>query len=466
MNIYNTATTSVEEFRPSIKKEVKIYTCGPTVYDYQHVGNWFTYIRYDLLIRVLKAQGYSLKWIINITDVGHLVSDSDEGEDKLEKGARRERKTAKEIAKFYSADFIAGLKKLNITDPTFIPYASDNIDEQINLIKKLETAGYTYIIDDGVYFNVSKFPAYADFAHLSLKNQKSGSRVDYNSQKQNPYDFALWKFSPKTEKRDMEWPSPWGTGFPGWHIECSAMILKYLGETIDIHAGGIDHIPVHHTNEIAQSQAATGKQLANYWMHTNHILLNEIKLSKSLGNGVTLDDISSSGNEFEALRLLALESHYRTQSKFGWDLLDAAANRLKGYRAMAALKWQPVDKSDFSNDLLSTTLSEVKLALENDLGSPQALQALSGISDQLIEYNLPSSALDDFNTFLNSIDELLGLRLSSVSDIPSEVKELIISRTSARKNDDWDTADRLRKELADHGVTVRDTDHGSIWSYL
>ncbi|HET8709204.1 MAG TPA: cysteine--tRNA ligase, partial [Candidatus Saccharimonadales bacterium] len=343
MKLYNTLTRTVEEIVPLNPPVVTVYTCGPTVYDYPHIGNWFTFIRYDMLVRTLKTAGLNPKWVMNITDVGHLVSDADEGEDKLEKGARREGKTAWDVAEFYGNYFVKGLQRLNILAPDYLPKATGHIEEQIELVKILEDKGYTYKTSDGVYFDTAKFPKYADFARLDVDEQQAGARVEYNAEKRNPTDFALWKFSPKDHKRDMEWDSPWGVGFPGWHLECSAMSKKYLGATIDIHSGGIDHIPVHHTNEIAQSEAATGQPLAHYWLHTNHITIEGEKISKSLGNGITLEDIEARGFSLEAFRLHVLESHYRSQSKFSWESLEAAANRLQAYEAMADRQWQAYD---------------------------------------------------------------------------------------------------------------------------
>ncbi|HET7529263.1 MAG TPA: cysteine--tRNA ligase, partial [Candidatus Saccharimonadales bacterium] len=324
MRLYNTLTKQTDDIRPLNGSEVGIYTCGPTVYDYPHIGNWFTFIRYDLLVRTLKASGLSPKWVMNITDVGHLVSDADEGEDKLEKGARREGRSAWEVADFYTNYFLRGLERLNISKPDELPRATQHIDSQIEFIRKLEEKGYTYQISDGIYYDTSKFPQYAEFASLDLDEQQAGARVEPNPEKRNPSDFALWKFSPKDRQRDMEWDSPWGKGFPGWHIECSAMVKNYFGDTVDIHSGGIDHVPVHHTNEIAQSQALTGKPLANYWMHTNHILIDDKKIAKSEGNGLTLEELEEKGYGLDVLRLLVLQSHYRTQSKFSWEELDAA----------------------------------------------------------------------------------------------------------------------------------------------
>lgn len=316
MRLYNTLTRTIDELKPINAPIVTVYTCGPTVYDYPQIGNWFTYVRWDTLIRTLKASGLQPNWVLNVTDVGHLVSDADEGEDKLEKGARREGKTAWDIAKFYTNDFVAGMHALNMLIPDQMPRATDHIAEQIDLIKKLEDKGFTYTTSDGIYYDTAKFPRYADFAKLDLDEQQAGARVKVNPEKRNSTDFALWKFSPKDHKRDMEWDSPWGKGFPGWHLECSAMSMKYLGETIDIHTGGIDHVPIHHTNEVAQSEAITGKPLANIWLHGNHIMVNGEKISKSLGNSIRLQDIQAKGFSPIVLRLHVLESHYRSQSKF------------------------------------------------------------------------------------------------------------------------------------------------------
>lgn len=328
MQLYNPQTGLDEEFRPINPPKVTFYSCGPTVYDTPHIGNWFTFIRYDILYRTLVAAGYDIDWVMNITDVGHLVSDADDGEDKLEKGAKRESTTAWDVAKKYSDYFVDGMQRLNISKPTALPKATDHIQEQIELIQKLEANGHTYSIDDGVYFDTSTFDDYGRMAKLDLEHLKEGARVEVNSQKKHPSDFALWKFSPKNEKRDMEWKSPWGVGFPGWHLECSAMAMKYLGETLDIHAGGIDHIPVHHTNEIAQSEGATGKTFANYWVHMNFILVDGKKMSKSAGTFITLEDIESKGFDLMAFRLMVLQSHYRTEAHFSWENLEAAQNRL------------------------------------------------------------------------------------------------------------------------------------------
>ena len=456
LRLYNTLSQQVEDFVPQLAPKVTVYTCGPTVYDYMHIGNWFTFIRYDLLIRTLKASDYEPVWIINITDVGHLTSDADDGEDKLAKKAQNENKNAWDIAKYYSEYFINSIHKLNFIVPTYIPKATDHINEQIDFISQLETKGFTYRIDDGIYFDTSRFLKYADFARLDLDEQQSSGRVDVNKEKRRSSDFALWKFSPLDQTRDMEWDSPWGKGFPGWHIECSAMSLKYLGQTIDIHSGGIDHIPVHHTNEIAQSEALNGAPLARMWIHTNHILLNDAKISKSLGNTITIEDIEAKGFSCETLRVLTLESHYRSQSKFSWDAMSAAQTRLIRYRNFATLRFQTSGDQDLPTlDLLST--------LQNDLNTPLTLAALESWLNQIDTSKSSSSSFEDK---LNLIDNLLGLKLMSVQDITKEQKLLITEREQARVDKNWELADSLRVQLEEANITVLDQPNGPVWQYL
>lgn len=463
MRLYNTLTRQIEELLPVNPPAVTIYTCGPTVYDYAHIGHWFTYVRMDTLIRALKAAKLQPKWVMNITDVGHLVSDGDEGEDKLEKGAKREGKTAWEVAEFYTKDFLEGMKLLNMLKPAQLVKASDHIAEQIALIQKLEAKGYAYVIDDGVYYETSKFRGYANFARLDLDEQQVSDRVTVNVQKRNAADFALWKFSPKGAKRDMEWDSPWGPGFPGWHIECSAMSLKYLGETIDIHTGGIDHIPVHHTNEIAQSEAATGKRFANHWLHSNHLTVNGEKISKSLGNSIRLQEITGKGIPPEAVRLHVMESHYRSQSRFSWASLEAAHNRLNELRAMAALRWQPVPTSNKTTFVYEDIPLEIASHLTNDLDTPQALSLLSHVSTQVLAVLVHPELLTPFEQMLKQLDNLLGLSLAEVKDIAHEQKQLIAERETARANTDWEKSDQLRDKLAEQGIGLRDTNFGAIW---
>ena len=464
MKLYNTLTRQVEEIQPLQPPKITVYTCGPTVYDYAHIGHWFNYVRMDMLIRTLKANGLKPEWVLNITDVGHLVSDADEGEDKLEKGAKREGKTAWQVAELYTADFLEGMKLLNITRPNHMPHATKHIKEQIELIQKLETKKYTYIIDDGVYYDTSKFKRYADFARLDLDEQQTTSRVAPNPQKRQAADFALWKFSPESGQRDMEWDSPWGRGFPGWHIECSAMSMKYLGETLDIHTGGIDHIPTHHTNEIAQSEAATGKPLANYWLHSNHVLVDSRKISKSLGNGIRLQEIIDKGFSPDVIRLHILESHYRSQSHFSWESLEAARNRLNDLRALAALRWQPrAVAHDAATIAIEDVIGELTDILANDLDMPQALAFLSRATTQLLTVHIEKDMVDHFEIMLQGLDNLLGLNLMEVADITDQQKELIARREEARAKQDWHQSDKLRKELVSQGVNLQDHPHGVIW---
>jgi cysteinyl-tRNA synthetase len=466
MNLYNTLTKQIDEIEPLNAPTVTVYTCGPTVYDYAHIGHWFNYIRMDLLIRILKASDLKPNWVMNITDVGHLVSDADDGEDKLEKGAKREGKTAWEVAEFYTADFLECMHMLNMLKPSQIVKATGHITEQIHLIQTLEQKGFTYVIDDGVYYDTSKFPTYADFARLDLDDQQAGARVNFNPQKRNLADFALWKFSPKDERRDMEWDSPWGVGFPGWHIECSAMSMKYLGDSIDIHTGGIDHIPVHHTNEIAQSEAATGQRFAKYWLHSNHVTVNGEKISKSLGNGIRLQEIIEQGIDAEAVRLHVLESHYRSQAKFSWESLQAAQNRLQDLRALAALRYQArptVD--DAATFALEDVPVQLKSLLQQDLDTPQALAYLSQVSTQLQTVLIEVDMADHFEKMLAGIDALLGLQLSSVPNISNNQKQRIQDRETARATKDWAASDQIRDELAQQCILLRDVPSGTIWSY-
>jgi cysteinyl-tRNA synthetase len=469
MKLYNTLTRHIDTITPLAPPKVTLYTCGPTVYDYAHIGHWFNYVRMDLLVRTLKLSGYTPDWVMNITDVGHLVSDADDGEDKLQKGARREGKTAWEVATFYTRDFLECMELLNITTPDHIVKATDHIADQIALIQRLEAKGYTYIISDGVYYDTRKFEGYAAFARLDLDGLQAGARISFNSEKRNPTDFALWKFSPATSDtdtgntRDMEWDSPWSPddtackGFPGWHIECSAMSMKYLGDTLDIHAGGIDHIPVHHTNEIAQSEAATGQRFANHWMHSNHVMVDGTKISKSLGNGVRLQDLITEGISADAIRLHILESHYRSQSQFSRASLIAAQNRLKNLQAMAVLRFQVVETNNNSGTLLySEVPSRLSDMLGEDLNTPAVLAYLSDIETQASTLLVRGKELQQFENMLAAIDAALGLRLLEQPDISADQKQRIATRQQARVDKDWKTSDSLRGELADQGIGLRD----------
>jgi len=454
LKLYNTLTRKKEVFKPVKKKEVTMYTCGPTVYWFAHIGNMRAYIFADILKRVLLYNKYKVKNVINVTDVGHLTSDADEGEDKIEKEAKKEKKMAKEIAEFYFEAFKKDFKKLNLLEPTVWSKATEHIKEQIELIKKLEEKGYTYRTSDGIYFDSSKFKDYGKLARLNIKKLKAGKRVSFG-EKRNKTDFALWKFSQKPGKRQQEWESPWGIGFPGWHIECSAMSMKHLGETIDIHTGGEDHIPIHHTNEIAQSEAATGKKFVNYWLHVAFLTNKGEKISKSKGGLFTVTELEEKGYHPLAYRYLALQTHYRKQLKFSLENLDAAQNaynRLKRkILELKKLKHKGKDKSKIYETLFLK-------AINDDLNTPRAL-------------NVFWNALDDFDfspdkklKLLEKFDAVLGLDIKNMKEesfeIPKEIKSLIEKREKLRKEKNFAEADIIRNIIKEKGYLIEDTPSG------
>jgi len=463
MQLYNSLTRKLEKFTPQIAGEVSLYTCGPTVYDYPHIGNYSAYVRWDTLDRVLKEGGLAVDWVMNITDVGHLTGDVDEGEDKLEKGAKREGKSAWDVAKFYMDDFMLGLQALNISTPTHVVRATDHIAEQIELIKRLEEKGFTYVIDDGVYFDTYRFRNYGALAQLDLKNLQHGARVEVNPQKRGATDFALWKFSPKTAQRDMEWDSPWGKGFPGWHIECSAMAMKYLGDTLDIHTGGIDHLPIHHINEIAQSEAATGKKFVNYWLHANHIMVEGTKISKSLGNGILLHNLAEAGYDALDVRMQLLQSHYRTQSNFTMGGLAAARQRRQALQAFADLRFQTADGGEIDDLSFHETKRVMLEELNRDLHTPEALAALSDLASKAEADLVARESREAFGDFVAFIDRVLGLKLGESSDITEDQKRLIADRQAARSQKDFAASDNIRDQLSAQKIELRDTPVGTIW---
>jgi cysteinyl-tRNA synthetase len=468
MKLYNTLTRKTEEFKPLQDKTVSLYTCGLTVYSQPHIGNWVSYMYWDVLVRVLQAEGYAVERVQNITDVGHLTSDEDAGEDKMLKSALKEGTTAWEVAEKYIAiaDHEA-YELLGLLRPEHMPRATDYIPQQIAFVEELEQMGYTYSIADGVYFDTSKLDNYGALARLDIKGLRFGARVK-DTGKKNPTDFAVWKFSDPHEKRDMEWDSPWGKGFPGWHLECSVMARELLGDQIDIHTGGIDHIPVHHTNEIAQTEAVTGKQFAAYWLHNNHLKVNGTKIAKSLGNGYTLQDIVDKGYDIEAFKLMVLSKHYRTEGNFTWEILDAAQNRLNALWAWADLRHQP-SRDDFPEELdqlFRDTIQGVRDSLANDLDTPGALARLSELVSYMENCAIPGVEGKYTDGTLATLDQLLGLNLSNRPDITAPQKQLIADREKARTDKDWAKADKLRDELHEQGIEVRDTEYGSQWSRL
>lgn len=468
MKLHNTLTRQLEEFVPIEDGKVKLYACGLTVYSQPHIGNWVAYIYWDNLVRALRLSGYEVDHVQNITDVGHLTSDEDAGEDKMLKSALKEGITAWDVAEKYIkiADHEA-YDLLALTRPTHMPRATEYIDQQIEFVKKLEEKGYTYLIADGVYFDTSKLSHYGQLARLDIEGLQFGARVE-DTGKKNPTDFAVWKLSDPSEKRDMEWDSPWGKGFPGWHLECSVMARELLGDQIDIHTGGIDHIPVHHTNEIAQTEAITGKQFANFWVHANHIKVDGTKMSKSLGNIYTLQDILDKGYDLEAFKLMVISKHYRTEGNFTWQNLEAAQNRLKEIRAWADLRHQPSSDTmpDELDELFRDTKKDMLEAVQNDLNTPAALIALGKLMDYMA--NIPTPGVEGKYTdgTLKFTEDLLGLSLSNRPDISDEQKQLIKDREQARSNKDWDLSDKLRDQLKDQGIELRDAPWGSVWSRI
>lgn len=465
MKLHNTLTRSTDQFTPRTNTTVTMYSCGPTVYNHLHIGNWASYIRWDVLARTLR-QHYALTWYMNITDVGHLVSDADDGEDKLEKGARREGKTAWQVADFYTSDFLNGLRDLNISIPTSnLVKATDHITEQIALIQELEERGFTYVIDDGVYFDSTAFNNYGSMAKLDIHGLQGGARVDLG-QKKHATDFALWKFSPKNEQRDMEWDSPWGKGFPGWHIECSAMAMKYLGKTIDIHTGGIDHIPIHHTNEIAQSEAATDQQFVRFWLHSNFLQIDGTKISKSLGNTYTLQDLSQKSYRAQDLRMLVLQSHFQTEANFTWEGMEAARIRRKELEAFADLRFQLSSNGHDVRELLKSTEDLIKEALDDNINTPAALAAISQLINKVAGQPISLRAKDDLLSILQTITDLLGFSVMESADINESQKVAITNREQARANKDWILSDTLRDQLASEGIAINDTPNGTVWYRL
>ncbi|MBI3589071.1 MAG: cysteine--tRNA ligase [Candidatus Liptonbacteria bacterium] len=445
--LFDTYERKERLFVPLKPGRVKMYTCGPTVYDYPHIGNLRAYIVADVLRNTLEFNGYKVKQVINITDVGHLTSDADSGEDKMELSARKQKRSAFEIAELYTGIFKQNLLALNIKPPSVWSKATDHISEQITLIQRLEKAGYTYLTSDGVYFDTSRLSNYGHLARLGVAGIKPGARVDIG-EKNKITDFALWKFSPKDRKRQMEWQSPWGIGFPGWHIECSAMAMKYLGETIDIHTGGIDHIPVHHTNEIAQSEAATGKQFVRYWMHVAFLTVNGKKMAKSEHNFVTLQDIVDRGYDPLAFRYLVLTSHYRAGLNFTWPSLRGAQKALLSLREKVSIlgnKKVSPDKQE---------LQEFKRCINNDFNTPQAIALLWKIADSPLTPQKKAAILE--------FDKVLRLNLGYLlsEKIPEEIRVLVQKREDLREDNKWEESDRVRQEIIKKGYEVRDTSAG------
>jgi cysteinyl-tRNA synthetase len=447
LEIYNTLTKKKEEFKPINNSEVGLYSCGPTVYWYQHIGNLRTYVFSDILKRVLKFNDFKVKHVINVTDVGHLTSDQDSGEDKIEKAAVKEGKSAKEIAKYYFDLFVTDLKKLNILEPDIWSWATEHIKEQINLVKILEKKGYTYKTSDGIYFDTSKFSDYGNFANLNIEGLQEGKRVDLG-EKKNKTDFALWKFSEEPGKRQQEWDSPWGRGFPGWHIECSAMSSKYLGKQFDIHTGGIDHIPIHHTNEIAQSECAFGvKPWVKYWMHGAFLELKGGKMSKSGGKIWTISDLEKKGFSSLDYRYYCLLTSYRKRMIFSFEGLEAAKSAYERLKIICA---------EIKDDqkLNEKYIEEFKEKINDDLNMPEAIQVLwKLVRDEKAEGKYKT---------IKKMDEIFGLKLLEKDEIkiPQEIQNLLKERKTARENKNFEKSDKLRNKIKELGFEIKDTKEG------
>ncbi len=450
LRLYDTYTRRLRDFEPLHPPQVGLYACGPTVYDYAHIGNLRTYIFGDILRRVLEVNGYQVKHVMNITDVGHLTSDADTGEDRMEKGSQRTGKSAWEIAGIYTKEFKKDMQLLNIKEPHIWCRATEHIQEQIECIKGIEANGYTYRTSDGIYFDTSKLPDYGYLARLKVKGLKAGVRIDM-AEKRNPTDFALWKLSPPDEKRQMEWDSPWGKGFPGWHIECSAMSAKYLGSFFDIHCGGEDHIMVHHPNEIAQTQACYGTQLANFWMHGYFLQIDDARMGKSEENFIRLQTLIDHGYDPLVWRFFCLGAHYRAKLNFTWESLDGAATALNRLRLSAYELGEPGE-----ND--KEYIAKFVQHLNDDLNMPRAL----ALAWDLVKSDLNASTK---KATLIEFDRVLGLRLAewkpAKETVPAEVEKLVEERNQARKEKRWNDADALREEIRALGYEIEDTSQGS-----
>ena len=456
--LFNSLTRKKEVFTPINPPEVGIYACGPTVYDFSHIGHMRRYVGDDILRNVLGLKGYSVKYVMNITDVGHLTSDADTGEDKIEAAAKKSGKSAWDIAKFFEDQFFSSTKALNIARPDIVSKATDHIKEQIEMIRQIEENGYVYKTEDGIYFDTSKL---TDYGKLSGGKEgiKPGARVEKGNKK-NPTDFALWKFSSKDSKRQMEWESPWGMGFPGWHIECSAMSRKYLGDTFDIHTGGVDHIPIHHTNEIAQSEGAMGKMPAKFWIHHEFLQIDGGKMAKSLGNTYTLEDVIQKGFDPLALRYLFLTAHYKDPLNFTWENLGAVQTSLEKLRSqVSSLKEQEkrIALSEEKNEKIEGYREDFVSALSDDLNTAKAL----AVFWEMLKSNIPST--DKYDLAI-SFDEVLGLKLGELQvkkvKLPEKVQKLIQEREKLRGEGKFDEADVVRKEIAEEGFILEDTPQG------
>ncbi|MBI4433548.1 cysteine--tRNA ligase [Candidatus Uhrbacteria bacterium] len=470
LRLMNSLTKQLAPFRPRNGRTVRMYTCGPTVYDFAHVGNLRSYLFEDVLKRVLLRHGYRVRHVMNITDVGHLTDDADQGEDKLERAAARQRKSAKQLAAFYARAFLKDLRRLQVLPADDLPRATAYIPEQIAFVRRLERRGYTYTTSDGVYFDTTKFPAYGSaFGGQELAEKESGARVAVRAEKRSPHDFALWKLTPPGVRRQQEWDAPWGRGFPGWHLECSAMGRCLLGQPFDIHCGGIDHIPVHHTNEIAQSEAAYGTPLAMWWLHGAFLTVEGKRMGKSEGNLITIDQLIARGIDPLAYRYLVLGAHYRSSLNFTQEAVRGAQSALDRLRAIARMLPRIPGATEDARGLarvsrMITTVEgcaafdRLSAAFDDDLDTPKALAV---VWDTLQNERIP---LGERAAVLASADQVFGLGLTKLLGkplrIPRAVRVLVAAREAARQGKDWARADVLRAQIDALGFHVEDMKDG------
>mgnify|MGYP001623104389 FL=1 len=454
LKIYNTLSRSKEVFVPVRPGRVGIYTCGPTVYNYAHIGNLRTYIFMDILRRVFAFNGYKVKSVMNITDVGHLLSDADDGDDKMSMAAAEQKKTPEEIAEFYSAAFFRDIARLNVRRPDVTPKATEHIGDMIKIVQALLDKGYAYETDDGIYFDISKFPDYGKLSGANLEEQLAGARVDINTGKRHPADFALWKKA--APNHIMKWPSPWGMGYPGWHIECTAMSNKYLGDVFDIHTGGIDHVPIHHENEIAQAEAWLGKKAVNYWMHSEFMLVDGGKMSKSLGNTYTVDDLAAKGYTPMEFRYMCLNVQYRQKLNFTWEAMAAAKT---AYERLSALLYRhKTAPAPENRPEIEKYLGEFHEAINDDLNVPMAMGVLWKMLRLPAGKDVYDAALVMDKVFALDFDKVASP--DHTAEAPPEIREMAEKRREVRRNKNWAESDRLRDEIAAKGYKVLDTADG------
>lgn len=457
LKVYNTLSRRKEKFTSLQEKLVTMYSCGPTVYNFAHIGNLRSYIFMDLIRRVLRYNDYKIKGVINITDVGHLLRDSDDGEDKMIKASREQQKSPLEIAEEYTKVFFEDMQKLNIGNPEIVVKATDHIQEMIDFVVELQQAGFAYETSDGIYFDISKFKNYGKLSRMNLDDQKAGARVEVNSEKRNPADFALWK---KAEPEHiMQWESPWGMGYPGWHIECSTMSQKYLGKTFDIHSGGVDHIPIHHENEIAQNEALMDEPSVKYWMHGEFMLVDGGKMSKSLGNTYTIKQLEDRGYTPLDFRFFCLNAHYRKKLNFTFEGLDASKTSRE--RLTVSLYQHKIAKESTPAEVLAQYKNDFIKAINDDINIPLALGVLFTMVKEAKSKDIYALALDFDRVFGLSLDAI-ALPTQQKLSIPAEIAELVTKRNDAKAAKNYQLADEIRKSISGLGYNLIDTKEGVV----